>query len=283
MKTCLLLYHPKVSRAYELAFQWKSQLNDLGIEVLVTSAWDDADIKDWIRRADLVITLGGDGTILRAARVCTPWRVPILGIKMGRVGFLSEIEPDQFDASSLAAGNYWIEERTMLRAVHSRSGTVLGTFEALNDVVVARGKVARVIRLATFIDGDLLTTFVADGAIVATPTGSTAYASAAGGPILAPDVKSFVLVPVAPYLSELRSLVIPEKSRILFRVEAHQSPILTIDGQMDVDLQEHDEISIMASDNSARFAHVRPRTYFYPSLVERLRSRSERDANSLSE
>jgi NAD+ kinase len=273
VKTCLLLYHPKVARASGIAEHWAAQLDDLGVQSIVTSAWDDTGIARWIGLADLAITLGGDGTILRAARVCSPWGVPILGVKMGRVGFLSEIEPEQFDARALVDTKYWLEERTMLHAVHSRNGVELGAYEAMNDAVVARGRVARVIRLVTFVDGDYLATFIADGAIVATATGSTAYAFAAGGPILAPEVRSLVLVPVAPYLSQIKSLVLPQGSHIRFRVEAHQTAVLTIDGQMDVELQHGDEVSAAASEHVARFVRVRPRTYFYPTLVERLRSR----------
>ncbi len=192
---------------------------------------------------------------------------------MGRVGFLSEIEPEQFNARALVDGSYWVEERTMLRAESSREGRVLGQHEALNDVVVGRGALARVIRLATFIDGDYLTTFVADGAIVATATGSTAYVFAAGGPILAPEVKTLVLVPVAPYLSQIRSLVLPEGSRVLFRLETDHGAILTVDGQIDVPLKNGDEIAVAASANVSRFARLRPRTYFYQTLVNRLRER----------
>lgn len=233
-------------------------------------------------QVDLVITLGGDGTILRAARACAPARIPILGVKMGRVGFLSEITPEQFSARVLIDGTYWIEERTMLHASCTRNGAALGSFEALNDVVVGRGKLARVIRLTTFIDGDYLTTFVADGAIVATATGSTAYGFASGGPILAPEVKTLVLVPIAPYLSQIKSLVLPEGSRVLFRLQTDHRAILTIDGQIDVELESGDEVSVAASKHVARFARLQPRTYFYRTLVERLRERGtdEREGES---
>ena len=181
--------------------------------------------------------------------------------------------PEQFDARALMDANYWLEERTMLHATCTRGAASLGEFEALNDVVVGRGKLARVIRLATFIDGDYLTTFVADGAIVATATGSTAYVFATGGPILAPEVKTLVLVPIAPYLSQVKSLVLSEGSRVLFRLETDHRAILTIDGQIDVELENGDEILVQASANMAHFVRLQPRTYFYGTLVERLRER----------
>ncbi len=273
----LLLHHPKLSRSKTLATQWATEITGLGAKATIVSAWDDAEITRCVPHCDLAVTLGGDGTMLRAARLCAPARVPILGVKLGRVGFLSEIEVEQFDARALVDGAYWIEERTMLHAACTRNGAAVGAFEALNDVVVGRGALARVIRLATYIDGDYLTTFVADGAIVATATGSTAYVFAAGGPILAPEVKTLALVPIAPYLSQIRSLVLPEGSRVLFRLETDHRAILTIDGQTDVELQDGDQVTVEASPHLARFARLQPRTYFYRTLVKRLRERSSEE------
>ncbi len=277
MKHILLLHHPKLPRSLVLAQQWAARLTELGARTTLVSAWDDPEISRWVAQADLAVTLGGDGTILRAARACAPHRVPILGVKMGRVGFLSEIEPEQFDARQLVEQAYWIEERTMLHAECVHDGRAMGRYEALNDVVVGRGALARVIRLATYIDGGYLTTFVADGAIVSTATGSTAYVFAAGGPILAPEVKTLALVPVAPYLSQIRSLVLPEGSQVLFRLETDHGAILTIDGQIDVQLADGDEVTVAASADLARFARLRPRTYFYRTLVDRLRERGREE------
>jgi NAD+ kinase len=273
MRQLLLLHHPKLPHSLALARQWSAQLDALGARGLIVSAWDEPAIGECIRDAELAITLGGDGTILRAARLCAPVGVPILGINLGRVGFLSELAPDEFDARAVLDRGYWIEERTMLRATFSRDGGPVRTFTALNDVVVGRGKLARVVRLSTYIDGDFLATFVADGAIVGTATGSTAYVAAAGGPILAPVVKTLVLVPIAPYLSQIRSLVLPEGSHVLLRLETDHGSILTIDGQIDIELQNGDEIMVQASDHYARFARFQPATYFYRTLVERLRER----------
>ena len=273
MNRILLLHHPKIPRSLILAQEWATTLAQLGARTTLASAWDEDTIRQQIDDCDLAITLGGDGTLLRAARMCAPGHVPILGINMGRVGFMSEWMPNEFDARAVVAGAYWVEERTMLHAELMRGEKSLGAFEALNDVVVGRGQLARVVRLATYIDGDYLSTFVADGAIVATATGSTAYVFAAGGPILAPEVKTLVLVPIAPYLSQLRSLVLPEGSHVVFRLQTDHRAILTIDGQTDVVLEDGDEIRVQASVHSARFARFQPRTYFYRTLVERLRER----------
>jgi NAD+ kinase len=273
MKHFLLLHHPKLPHSFTFAQQWSAQFSTLGARASIVSAWDVAAISACLGDVDLAITLGGDGTILRAARSCAPVGVPVLGINLGRVGFMSELRPDEFNARALVDGTYWLEERMMLHATFSRGGSTQGAYEALNDVVVGRGKLARVIRLATYIDGDYLTTFVSDGAIVATATGSTAYAFAAGGPILAPEVKTLVLVPIAPYLSQIRSLVLPEGTRVLLRLDTDHRSILTIDGQIDIELEDGDEILVQASSNIARFARFQPRTYFYRTLVERLRER----------
>jgi len=275
MKHFLLLHHPKIPRSLTLAQEWSAQLEQLGGKTTLISAWDEATIIQHTAHATLAITLGGDGTMLRAARACAPAGVPILGVNFGRIGFMSEWTPEQFNARAVSEGGYWLEERTMLHSICMRNGKPIGEFEALNDVVVGRGKLARVIRLATSIDGDFLKTFVADGAIVSTATGSTAYASAAGGPILAPEVKTLVLVPIAPYLSQLKSLVLPEGSRVHFRLETDHNAILTIDGQIDIELQNGDEVLVQASQYVARFARFQPRTYFYSTLVERLRDRGE--------
>jgi NAD+ kinase len=274
MKQILLLHHPKLPNSLTLAQQWMSQLEQLGVHGVLVSAWDDIEIQRRAPDATLAVTLGGDGTILRAARACAFANLPILAINLGRVGFLSEMAPEQFDARAVVEGRYWIEERAMLHAVWSRDGRLLGESEALNDVVIGRGKLARVIRLTTYIDGDYLKTFVADGAIVATATGSTAYVFATGGPILAPEVKTLVLVPIAPYLSQLKSLVLPEGSRVLFRLDTDHDAILTVDGQIDVELRNGDEVLVQASKNIARFARFQLRTYFYSTLVDRLRDRS---------
>ncbi len=277
MNRILLLHHPKIPRALELAREWSTEFGRLGAQATLLDAWNDAEIAQATTQNELTITLGGDGTILRAARLCAPNRVPILGVKLGRVGFLSEIVPEQFDAHAIIENKFWIEERTMVSASLVRVGKSIGTFEALNDVVIGRGKLARVIRLATFIDGDYLTTFVADGAIVSTATGSTAYVSAAGGPILAPEVKSLVLVPIAPYLSQVKSLVLPQGSRVTFKLMTDHRSILTIDGQIDVELENGDEVAVSESAHAARFARLQSRTYFYRTLVDRLRERETRD------
>jgi NAD+ kinase len=225
-----------------------------------------------VQKADLLLTLGGDGTILRAARCVAPHDTPILGINLGRVGFLTEAEPETWrDVVSRAlVGDYWLEERMMLRAVVRREGKVLGQAEALNDVVVGRGARARVVCLRTEVDGGELATYVADGLIVATPTGSTAYALAAGGPVLPPQLRNILLVPVASHLSMDRPVVLAEGVTVRIVVTGGRPAVLTVDGKVEAEMESGDEVVVAAGPHVARFARVQEETYFYKTLVSRL-------------
>lgn len=275
MKTIALLHHPCLLESLELAQRLEKDLLALGASPLLLSAWDEEEIARHVAGLDLLITLGGDGTILRAGRLAARHGVPILGVKMGRLGFLSECEAGEIAdrLPALMGGRFWLEDRLMLRAELHRNETVLGDYEALNDVVIGRGALARVVHLATHIDGDYLTTFVADGAIVATPTGSTAYSLAAGGPILPPSLHNIILTPIAPHLSPLHSLVLSGGAVVEVQVFTDHAAILTVDGQVDVAVQDGDRVTVAASNHQARFVRIKPRTYFYRTLMERLTAR----------
>jgi NAD+ kinase len=200
-----------------------------------------------------------------------------LGVNLGRVGFLTEAEAETWrDVLSRAlVGDYWIEERMMLQVAARRGDEILGQGEALNDVVVGRGARARVVHLRTEVDGGYLATYVADGLIVATPTGSTAYALAAGGPVLPPQLRNILLVPVAPHLSMARPIVLAEGVTVHITVVGERSAVLTVDGNVQAELEGGDEVAVEASPHTARFARVRERTYFYKTLVNRLVPRDD--------
>ena len=234
METIGILYQTRIPGSEEVAEKISSWLQDRGIDTWVGAGREDGVLDDHIADMDLLIVLGGDGTTLRAARMLSPYDVPIFGINMGRVGFLSEAQPDNWQdkLSSVLDGNYWIERRLRLQANLLRNDQLLAPFTALNDIVVGRGSQARVIRLHLRVDGDLVTTYVADALIVATPTGSTAYAMAAGGPLLPPQLQNFVVVPVAAHLSLNRALVLHEEAEISIRVEMDHEANLTADGQL---------------------------------------------------
>ena len=268
-----LLHHPKLPESLVLAQEMAHYLEERGVSPWLCSAWDEDEVARCVGDFDLLITLGGDGTILRAARIAAEHSVPILGLNLGRVGFLAEIEVRDWQEKlqRVLAGEYWLEEREMLHAELWRGGNVLEDFEALNDVVVGRASLARVVRLATYIDGSYLTTYTADGLIVATATGSTAYALAVGGPILPPQLRNILLIPIASYLSLDRAIVLSEGAKVEIEVSTDHRAILTIDGQIHVELEDADRVAVRASPHTCRFVRLQDRAYFYRSLMKRLR------------
>ncbi len=277
-----ILHHPRKPESITLAGQMAELAKVRGCTAWLDSAWDESGIVDRLKEEpglDLLVTLGGDGTILRAARMGAPHHIPILGVKMGRLGFLAEVEPDNWlkPMQMVLAGQYWLERRLMLDVLLRRNGTAVDEqgrdlhFQALNEVVVSRGRLARVVRVSTWIDGDFLTTYTADGVIVATPTGSTGYALAAGGPILPPELRNILVAPIAPHLSLDRALVLSEGAAVRLKVASDHQVILSVDGQFDVEVQDGDTVEVAASDTSASFVRVRRPAYFYRNLMQRLK------------
>ena len=273
MKKVGLLHHPKLPESLGLAEEIAHYLKERGVSSWQCSAWEEEEVACHVSDLDLLITLGGDGTILRAARVAARHSVPILGLNLGRVGFLAEMGPEDWRERLQQAleGQYWLEKRVMLRAELRRGGNALGDFEALNDVVIGRASFARVVRLATRIDGNYLTTYTADGLIIATATGSTAYALAVGGPILPPELRNILLIPIASYLSLDRAIVLSEGAKVEVEVSTDHQAILTIDGQIHTELEDADRVVVGASPHTCRFIRLQDRGYFYRNLMERLR------------
>ena len=272
MKRIGLLHHPKLPATQPMAESMARQAEAHGLEVWIGSTWDEGAVADEIAHLDLLVTLGGDGSILRAARMACKLGVAVLGVKMGRLGFLAELEPEQWSAAlpRLLAGDYWLEERMMLYAEYHR-GKECRQYQALNDVVVSRGSLARIVRLETYIDGSYLTTYAADGLIISTATGSTAYALAAGGPILPPQLQNFLLIPIASHLTMNRAIVLGRGDRVEVNVHTDHQAILTVDGQFEYELRDGDLVTVQASPHSSRFVRLQDRTYFYRTLMDRLR------------
>jgi NAD+ kinase len=270
-----ILYHPKKPESLVLAEEMAEHLGDCDCSVWTGDAWDEPEALAHVADLDLLITLGGDGTILRAARLGSENGVPVLGVKLGRVSFLAEVPPDQWQVplDKLLAGEYWIEERMLLDVSVSRAAAPDEDhgYLALNDVVISRGGLARLINVQTWVGDSYLTTYRADGVIVATPTGCTGYALAAGGPILPPELRNILLLPICPHLSLDRPVVLSEGATVSFQVEADHPPILTVDGQFEIALTAGDRVVVKASPHVSRFAHVEDRDYFYRTLMERLR------------
>jgi NAD+ kinase len=271
MKRIGLLHHPKLPATQPMAERMARETEAHGLAVWIGSTWDTAAVTAEIAQLDLLVTLGGDGSILRAARMACQQGVPVLGIKMGRLGFLAELEPEQWSNAlpRLLAGDYWLEKRMMLYAEYHRAKEC-HQYEALNDVVISRGSLARIVRLETYIDGSFLTTYAADGLIISTSTGSTAYALAAGGPILPPELQNFLLIPIAAHLSMNRAIVLGQGDTVEVEVHTDHQAILTVDGQFEYDLQDGDLVRVQAGPHTSHFVRLQDRTYFYRTLMDRL-------------
>jgi NAD+ kinase len=241
-------------------------------------AWQEAlqkrDVRasDQLPGSDMVLVLGGDGSLLSAARMCAESGIPLLGVNFGRVGFLTELEPAEVEEKLplYLNGDYWIDERAMLQA-EVEDGGEHHQFIALNDMVVVRGAVPRVIRVKVWLDSHYYNTTVADGVIISTATGSTAYNLAAGGPILHPQVRSSVLTPVAPHLAADRSLILePNAVTTLELQPGSDGAIVSADGQLNVTINAGAQVIIRASQYTTRFLRRRPPTYFYRILSAKL-------------
>ncbi len=262
--------HPQLADAFEYARQIAAFLEQRGVEALAGSLYDETLRTRVInRQADLLIALGGDGTMLRAGHLCGPHGVPILGINLGRFGFLTEINRDEWGQAlpKVLAGQFWLERRMMLQAEQWRGAQILGRWEVLNEAVVSRGKMVRPVHLETHVDGRYLTTYVADGLIASTPTGSTAYALAAGGPILPPELRNILLVPLAPHLSIDRAIVLAEGSAVAITVQSDHEAVLSIDGHPPITLEDRDVVEARASSHTVLFIRIQDPGYFYRNLT----------------
>jgi NAD+ kinase len=274
MKKVGLLYHPMIETARNLAEELEAFISARGVSVWLCSAWEGEEAKSKLDGTELIITIGGDGTILRAAQVVVPAPVPITGVNLGRLGFMTELgareAKDKLPA--LLEGKGWLDERAMLEAELAAGNKPSQTFYALNDVVVARGEVARVVFVEVNVDGELLAIYKADGVIMATATGSTGYSLAAGGPILHPQSADFLLVPISPHLSPAYPLVLPAASVVRLRVSTHHQAALSVDGHINLPLADGDVITVRHSPNSGRFLRIRSGD-FYGSLEPKLKGK----------
>ena len=274
-----VLAHPTRPLTAPVAERIAQTLATYGLDVWHFSQWDESDVRQKIAGTDMVIAIGGDGSMLRAARVCAPDAVPVLGINMGHLGFLTEIQrPADWETTveAVLAGQYWIEQRMMIAVTARRDSAVIGQSDALNDAVISRGAVTRTIRLDTYIDGDWTTSYNADALIIATATGSTAYALATGGPILPPELRNILVVPVAAHLSLDRPIVLPEGAvvEVIVTPDSQTDIVLAADGIPMCDLRSGDHVQVQASTHISRFVRLRERNYFYRSLLDRLEQRA---------
>lgn len=214
---------------------------------------------------DLVVVLGGDGTLLAAARLVAPRRVPILGVNLGGLGFLTEVTLDELPATleRVLAADFTLSERMMLAARVLRDSRTIADHRVLNDVVITKGALARLVELTVAVDGCAVTTFRGDGLIVATPTGSTAYSLSAGGPIVHPEHRSIILTPIAAHTLTLRPVVVPDHLTVAVTLAREDgNVVLTLDGQVGYPLEPRDVVEIRRAEATVPLVHSPFRSYF---------------------
>ena len=266
-----LVYNAMVPEARKLVESFRDSLGLTGRSWLST-AEPIAVGDDLLSRTEAIITAGGDGTILRAVRVAAPHSIPILGINLGRVGFMTEISVAEA-ADRIPAyleGAHRVEVRMMLQAsVIGDSGEPNIQVHALNDVVVSRGAVPRLLDIDVRVSGVPLTTYRADGVIVSTATGSTGYALAAGGPTLYPEAREILIQPVATHMGLQTGLIVPEDSVVELTVHADDDAGLSVDSFTDASLSRGDRVVVQCSPYEARFLRAGPPSDFYRTVTQR--------------
>jgi NAD+ kinase len=262
-------YNPTIEQALELQEHAAGWCRMRGVDQWAAPSGDTDALVRELPGTDVLVVLGGDGTFLRAAQAVAQVDVPLLGINLGKVGFLSKAEAHELEPvlEQLLAGDYVVGARMALAgAILPMGKAASATFTALNDIVVARGSLARVVRVEVTIDESHLATFVADGLVVASPTGSTGYSFSAGGPILDPQARNLVVTPIAGYLSAIRSIVVSPLQVVRCRVvDAHEA-LVSIDGREDREIHVGDVVEVRALDRPIRFVEPRGALPFWDLL-----------------
>jgi NAD+ kinase len=271
-----ICFHPQWPAAQALAGELKAALARDVSEVWLTSAWDEGEARRNLEGTELLICVGGDGTMLWAARLVILQPTLLLGINMGRLGFLAELRADEALAKlpQILEGGFRIEERTLLHgdflAALGAPAAEGGRYHALNDIVVGRGAPGRAVHVEASVDGKLLGHYRGDAVIVATATGSTGYLLSVGGPILHPEAHELVLMPVAPHLAVARALVLPSSAVIELRLTSHEKAILSVDGQVNKELAKGEGVRVYHSHHLARFLRLGSPPDYYASLSQQL-------------
>ena len=274
MKSVGIIYNARIPEALDLGTTILHQL-PLPEDSWISAAENLDNFQDRAENTNLVITVGGDGTILRAAQLTAPNGIPVVGINMGRLGFMTELQvhealeklPTYLDSECR------VEERFMIQAtlVKANGGAnSAGTYHALNDVVLARGAVSRVVTITGYIDGAQLTTFRADAVILSTATGSTGYNLAVGGPILDIASDSLVLKPVAAHMGLTAALVLSPQVEVELNLEGYQDATLSIDGYLDYPMEPGDKVLVKQSPYRTKFLRANPPSHYYATLTRRL-------------
>lgn len=230
---------------------------------------------DIYKNSDFIIVLGGDGTLLSVARQVVWHQTPILGINLGHLGFLTELELDNMyeGLEKVVKGDYRLEKRLMLEAVVVKNNMITDNFAALNDIVISKGSFSRIIQLKTYINHSFIETYSADGLIISSPTGSTAYSLSAGGPILSPDVGGMVITPISPHTMNSRSIVISDMEEVKVELVGDKNDVmLTIDGQQGYRLNAGDIVIVRKAESHAIMIKLKDKN-FYDVLRTKLNER----------
>ena len=282
MKTIGFAPNPHKEEAIRLASELAEWLADLNVRVLwpeeLAAYAREPDLvvsEGQLVEADLLLVLGGDGTMLRWSRLAAPKGTPMMGVNFGQYGFITEIPPSEAKTAlaKFLEDDYCLSERVVLKALHTRDGKTVGTYHALNDVVVSKGPLARMMGLHTSVNGKFIVTYAADGIIVCSPTGSTAYSLSAGGPVVHPNVSVLIITPICPHTLNARSLVVPDSETIQIVGDCGEDEpemMLTIDGQLGEHLDCRDAVEVQKADFTAKLVQLTPQS-FYDKLQGRLR------------
>jgi NAD+ kinase len=266
-----VLHHPQSEGAVALAGQVVEEFRRNGIAAAMHDVWS-ADAVAAVSGTSLVVCVGGDGTVLRAAQLAMAEGIPIAGVNMGRLGFLTDIAPAELFAKfeQVCAEDWRIEERIVVRATVGNGDARVRVFHGLNDVVVSKRSPGRPIYVELTIDGAKLAVYRCDGIIVATPTGSTGYSLAAGGPILSPTEHHLVVTPVSAHLALSRSLVLQPQSEVLLRVTTDHGAYVSVDGQEDLPITSGTTVEARLSEHTVRFVRFHDPASFYAELAAKL-------------
>jgi NAD+ kinase len=281
LKAIAIFYQGRKEATSEVANRLIPLLQQQGHEVRVVDIrFEGEETPDpSLKGHDLALVLGGDGTILHAARICAFAGIPIVGVNFGRVGFLTELEPGEIESQLPYYLNgdksVWVDKRAMLLALLHQDGES-EEFLALNDIVIARGTWPRVVQMRIWIDDYYYDTTYADGVIVSTATGSTAYNLAVGGPLLHPQVQSTVISPIAAHLASNRSLILPPEADIKLQIfTGSQDGVFSADGQMNREIKNGARVTVRKSQYVTQFLRRRKPTHFYQIIKAKLKSEGD--------